>query len=130
MSASSTSFSPDQLQQQQHHLSPSDQLCYVHCNFCDTVLAVISFSTQIITVFSFNFHYFSCYFFFFLLVLCLGECSLHQFVQDCHCEMRPLLQPSLCEHAWAASSCCKSTSPCSLLLHSSKYSGIITYLYS
>ncbi|CAL0306175.1 unnamed protein product [Lupinus luteus] len=36
MSASSTSFSPDQ----QHHLSPSDQLCYVHCNFCDTVLAV------------------------------------------------------------------------------------------
>ncbi|KAE9610770.1 putative transcription factor C2C2-YABBY family [Lupinus albus] len=37
MSASSTSFSPDQ---QQHQLSPSDQLCYVHCNFCDTVLAV------------------------------------------------------------------------------------------
>ncbi|KAK7260183.1 hypothetical protein RIF29_26007 [Crotalaria pallida] len=35
MSASSnSSFSPDQ------HLSPSDQLCYVHCNFCDTVLAV------------------------------------------------------------------------------------------
>ncbi|KAB1225282.1 Axial regulator YABBY 1 [Morella rubra] len=33
MSASSTAFSPDQL-------SPSDQLCYVHCNFCDTVLAV------------------------------------------------------------------------------------------
>ncbi|OIW00956.1 hypothetical protein TanjilG_10034 [Lupinus angustifolius] len=39
MSASSTSFSPDQ-QQQQQQLSPSDQLCYVHCNFCDTVLAV------------------------------------------------------------------------------------------
>ncbi|GAU25679.1 hypothetical protein TSUD_266060 [Trifolium subterraneum] len=37
-SSSSTSFSPDQQQQQQ--LSPSDQLCYVHCNFCDTVLAV------------------------------------------------------------------------------------------
>ncbi|KAI5345195.1 hypothetical protein L3X38_013072 [Prunus dulcis] len=38
--ASSTAFnSPDQ-QQQQHPLSPSDQLCYVHCNFCDTVLAV------------------------------------------------------------------------------------------
>jgi len=36
MSSSSTSFSPDQ------HLSPSDQLCYVHCNFCDTVLAVSS----------------------------------------------------------------------------------------
>ncbi|XP_073225876.1 axial regulator YABBY 1 isoform X2 [Cicer arietinum] len=35
-SSSSTSFSPDQQQQ----LSPSDQLCYVHCNFCDTVLAV------------------------------------------------------------------------------------------
>ncbi|XP_030967689.1 axial regulator YABBY 1 isoform X2 [Quercus lobata] len=34
MSASSThAFSPD-------HLSPSEQLCYVHCNFCDTVLAV------------------------------------------------------------------------------------------
>ncbi|KAG2669325.1 hypothetical protein I3843_14G028400 [Carya illinoinensis] len=33
MSASSAAFSPD-------HLSPSDQLCYVHCNFCDTVLAV------------------------------------------------------------------------------------------
>ncbi|BFG21698.1 hypothetical protein CerSpe_079730 [Prunus speciosa] len=40
--ASSTAFnSPDQQQQQQQHLlSPSDQLCYVHCNFCDTVLAV------------------------------------------------------------------------------------------
>ncbi|KAH9627455.1 hypothetical protein KSS87_006146 [Heliosperma pusillum] len=23
-----------------HQLSPSDQLCYVHCNYCDTVLAV------------------------------------------------------------------------------------------
>ncbi|KAL8062465.1 hypothetical protein ABFX02_02G149200 [Erythranthe guttata] len=23
-----------------HHLSPSEQLCYVQCNFCDTVLAV------------------------------------------------------------------------------------------
>ncbi|KAF5470054.1 hypothetical protein F2P56_010600 [Juglans regia] len=33
MSASSAAFSPD-------NLSPSDQLCYVHCNFCDTVLAV------------------------------------------------------------------------------------------
>ncbi|XP_062091596.1 axial regulator YABBY 1 [Humulus lupulus] len=33
MSASSAAFSPD-------HLSPSDQLCYVYCNFCDTVLAV------------------------------------------------------------------------------------------
>ncbi|KAK6918556.1 YABBY protein [Dillenia turbinata] len=31
--SSSSAFSPD-------HLSPSDQLCYVHCNFCDTVLAV------------------------------------------------------------------------------------------
>ncbi|OAY49336.1 axial regulator YABBY 1 [Manihot esculenta] len=33
MSSSSAAFSPD-------HLSPSDQLYYVHCNFCDTVLAV------------------------------------------------------------------------------------------
>ncbi|KAF7825352.1 axial regulator YABBY 1 [Senna tora] len=32
-SSSTSSFSPD------HHLSPSDQLCYVQCNFCDTVLA-------------------------------------------------------------------------------------------
>ncbi|KAH8488435.1 hypothetical protein H0E87_024201 [Populus deltoides] len=32
MASSSASFSPD-------HLSSSDQLCYVHCNFCDTVLA-------------------------------------------------------------------------------------------
>ncbi|KAJ8749001.1 hypothetical protein K2173_013441 [Erythroxylum novogranatense] len=34
MSSSSAAFSPD------HLSSPSDQLCYVHCNFCDTVLAV------------------------------------------------------------------------------------------
>ncbi|KAF4384705.1 hypothetical protein F8388_004012 [Cannabis sativa] len=34
MSASSAAFSPPD------HLSPSDQLCYVYCNFCDTVLAV------------------------------------------------------------------------------------------
>ncbi|KAJ9171246.1 hypothetical protein P3X46_014637 [Hevea brasiliensis] len=33
MSSSSAAFTPD-------HLSPSEQLCYVHCNFCDTVLAV------------------------------------------------------------------------------------------
>ncbi|KAL0373329.1 UNVERIFIED_CONTAM: Axial regulator YABBY 1 [Sesamum radiatum] len=36
MSSSSSAFPPDH----HHHLSPSDQLCYVHCNFCDTVLAV------------------------------------------------------------------------------------------
>ncbi|KAL0429044.1 UNVERIFIED_CONTAM: Axial regulator YABBY 1 [Sesamum radiatum] len=35
MSSSSAAFAPDH-----HHLSPSEQLCYVHCNFCDTVLAV------------------------------------------------------------------------------------------
>ncbi|KAE9597710.1 putative transcription factor C2C2-YABBY family [Lupinus albus] len=33
MSSSSTTLSLD-------HLSPSEQLCYVHCNICDTVLAV------------------------------------------------------------------------------------------
>ncbi|KAH7862534.1 hypothetical protein Vadar_006209 [Vaccinium darrowii] len=40
MSSSSNSFSPDH--QTQPLLSPSstDQLCYVHCKFCDTVLAV------------------------------------------------------------------------------------------
>ncbi|XP_043717356.1 protein YABBY 4-like [Telopea speciosissima] len=32
-SSTTTTFSLD-------HLSPSEQLCYVHCNFCDTVLAV------------------------------------------------------------------------------------------
>ncbi|XP_047340818.1 axial regulator YABBY 3-like [Impatiens glandulifera] len=37
-SATAAAFSPDHFQ----HLSPasSDQLCYVHCNYCDTVLAV------------------------------------------------------------------------------------------
>ncbi|RDX69022.1 Protein YABBY 5 [Mucuna pruriens] len=33
MSSSSTTLSLD-------HLPPSEQLCYVHCNICDTVLAV------------------------------------------------------------------------------------------
>lgn len=33
--SSSSAFAPDH-----HHLSPSEQLCYVHCNYCDTVLAV------------------------------------------------------------------------------------------
>ncbi|XP_042055922.1 axial regulator YABBY 1-like isoform X2 [Salvia splendens] len=33
--SSSTGFAPDH-----HLLSPSGQLCYVHCKFCDTVLAV------------------------------------------------------------------------------------------
>ncbi|KAL8495601.1 hypothetical protein ACS0TY_019648 [Phlomoides rotata] len=37
MSSSSANFGPDH----HHHLSPtSEQLCYVHCNYCDTVLAV------------------------------------------------------------------------------------------
>ncbi|XP_030535397.1 axial regulator YABBY 1 [Rhodamnia argentea] len=36
-SSSSSGFMPDH----HHHLSsPAEQLCYVHCNFCDTVLAV------------------------------------------------------------------------------------------
>ncbi|KAG1362204.1 protein YABBY 4 [Cocos nucifera] len=35
MSSSSAAFSLDQLSP-----PPSEQLCYVHCNFCDTVLAV------------------------------------------------------------------------------------------
>nr|ACL68660.1 graminifolia protein [Streptocarpus rexii] len=33
--SSSSAFAPDH-----HHLSPSEQLCYVQCDFCDTVLAV------------------------------------------------------------------------------------------
>ncbi|XP_031091429.1 axial regulator YABBY 1 [Ipomoea triloba] len=41
MSSSSTAFAPDHHHNHPHHLSPSgEQLCYVHCNFCDTVLAV------------------------------------------------------------------------------------------
>ena len=48
MSSSSTSFSPDQ-----QHLTPSDKLCYVHCNFCDTVLAVSSSSSSITHLFTF-----------------------------------------------------------------------------
>ncbi|KAK4416021.1 Axial regulator YABBY 1 [Sesamum alatum] len=43
MSSSSSAFPPDH----HHHLSPSDQLCYVHCNFCDTVLAVSVPSTSL-----------------------------------------------------------------------------------
>ncbi|GLT51952.1 hypothetical protein SLA2020_253220 [Shorea laevis] len=44
MSSSSPAFTPD-------HLSPSDQLCYVHCNFCDTVLAVsVPYSSLLKTV--------------------------------------------------------------------------------
>ncbi|KAI6702695.1 hypothetical protein NL676_011831 [Syzygium grande] len=36
-SSSSSGFAPDH----HHHLSsPTEQLCYVHCNYCDTVLAV------------------------------------------------------------------------------------------
>ncbi|KAK6162541.1 hypothetical protein DH2020_002382 [Rehmannia glutinosa] len=38
--SSSSAFAPDH-HQHQHHLSPpSELLCYVHCNYCDTVLAV------------------------------------------------------------------------------------------
>ncbi|XP_057497250.1 axial regulator YABBY 1-like [Actinidia eriantha] len=43
--SSSNAFAPDHhnhSHNHNHHLSPpsSEQLCYVHCNFCDTVLAV------------------------------------------------------------------------------------------
>ncbi|KAM1019112.1 hypothetical protein ACFX2I_040546 [Malus domestica] len=38
--ASSTVFNSQDQQHHHHLLSPTDQLCYVHCNFCDTVLAV------------------------------------------------------------------------------------------
>ncbi|XP_073155868.1 axial regulator YABBY 1-like [Henckelia pumila] len=40
MSSSSSFSPPDHHHNHHHHLSPSDQLCYVHCNYCDTVLAV------------------------------------------------------------------------------------------
>lgn len=36
--SSSSAFAPDH--HHHHHLAPTEQLCYVHCNFCDTVLAV------------------------------------------------------------------------------------------
>ncbi|KAM3368899.1 hypothetical protein ACQJBY_017047 [Aegilops geniculata] len=40
---SETSFFPDHLAEQQQQQPPfgeQEQLCYVHCNFCDTILAV------------------------------------------------------------------------------------------
>ncbi|XP_071715757.1 axial regulator YABBY 1-like isoform X2 [Rutidosis leptorrhynchoides] len=41
MSSSATTFSPDHHNHNHNHLPPpSEQLCYVQCNFCDTVLAV------------------------------------------------------------------------------------------
>ncbi|KAL1548676.1 Axial regulator YABBY 1 [Salvia divinorum] len=36
MSSSSAAYVPDH----HHHLPPSEQLCYVHCTYCNTVLAV------------------------------------------------------------------------------------------
>lgn len=47
----------------------------------------------------------TCFFFFFVLKHS-GQCSLLQSVQDCHCEMWSLHQPSLCQHAWPASPFC------------------------
>ncbi|KZV32848.1 axial regulator YABBY 1 [Dorcoceras hygrometricum] len=39
--SSSSPFVPDHHHHHHHQqLPPSDQLCYVHCNYCDTVLAV------------------------------------------------------------------------------------------
>ncbi|PIN20859.1 hypothetical protein CDL12_06449 [Handroanthus impetiginosus] len=38
--SSSSAFPPDHHHHHQHLSPNSDQLCYVHCNFCDTVLAV------------------------------------------------------------------------------------------
>ncbi|XP_071718234.1 axial regulator YABBY 1-like [Rutidosis leptorrhynchoides] len=39
--SSSAAFSPDHHHHHHHHLSPpSEQLCYVQCNFCDTILVV------------------------------------------------------------------------------------------
>ncbi|KAL7165141.1 hypothetical protein ACSBR2_040921 [Camellia fascicularis] len=41
MSSSSSSFSSSStLSQEHHHLPSSEQLCYLHCNICNTVLAV------------------------------------------------------------------------------------------
>lgn len=57
MSSSSAAFAPDH-HLHHHHLSPpsGEQLCYVQCNFCDTVLAVsyhiTSLSSPLYTYFS------------------------------------------------------------------------------
>ncbi|KAI7993272.1 Axial regulator YABBY 1 [Camellia lanceoleosa] len=40
MSSSSSSSSSSTLSQEHDHLPPSEQLCYLHCNICNTVLAV------------------------------------------------------------------------------------------
>ncbi|XP_071918373.1 uncharacterized protein [Coffea arabica] len=45
MSSSSTSSTTTTLSLD--HLASSEQLCYVHCNICDTVLAVYCFTTGI-----------------------------------------------------------------------------------
>ena len=111
------------------HLPPSEQLCYVHCNNCDTVLAVsislpyffcIPPPTTPLTLFLYPI---GLGFFFLLLShiiftllgfpLCLfydmsiGERSLHQSVQDCYRSMWTLRQPL----AWIASTFCQSASP-------------------
>ncbi|KAL7182818.1 hypothetical protein ACSBR1_041483 [Camellia fascicularis] len=40
MSSSSSFSSSSTLSQEHHHLPSSEQLCYLHCNICNTVLAV------------------------------------------------------------------------------------------
>ena len=97
------------------HLPPSEQLCYVHCNICDTVLAVsyfFHFTLNIINsilspLFTQNplevFYFFNFFFCASYLVLVLGECPLHQFVQDCNGKMWALHQPPASEHARVAS---------------------------
>ena len=103
------------------HFSPAlaEQLCYVHCNFCDTVLAVCSFSSSSSSSSSYYYHYYNHYFNYHYYYSSFpetssssGECSLQQPVQDSHSEMRALHQPPLRQHE---SPLAASSRPVSLL---------------
>ncbi|KAG6514265.1 hypothetical protein ZIOFF_024612 [Zingiber officinale] len=75
MSSSSAAFSLERL-----YPPPSEQLCYVHCNFCDTVLAVhyhVHMHMLMHTSRTFNF----------------SKRALHQFLQDGNGEEELQCQP-------------------------------------
>lgn len=76
MSASSAAFSPD-------HLSPSDQLCYVHCNFCDTVLAVSYLSLSLISLSSRSISSFAPFLFFFFVIFFFFNEYIHVYSHMC-----------------------------------------------
>lgn len=85
-----------------HLFDLPEQICYVQCGFCTTILMVIMHAVLkfhvLVLISSFSTLQLFCFHFPMLWGVRAGECSMQHFVNGGDSEMRPLHKPPLCQH--------------------------------